>query len=448
MDAVTVGTRLRDQLNKDLQNDGRIGMIRPWLRGTNDPYMPPGATGEFKRMAQQSRTPWLGLVTDTFAKALFVDGYSSSDGVVSPAWSYWQANGLDARQSIVYRAALNYGLGWVLVVAGDPVPVIRPLRAAAVAAEYDDPDDPWPMHALVQKSATSWRLYDGTGWWPLEDRGGVLEAAGEPVSHGGQVCPLVRFRPQLDDDAIGILAPLLPVAQRIDAITFATQIALHYGAFRQRWATGLVRRKKRVQNPETGEWEETGEQEDPFRASIDRVWASSSQDTKFGDFAQTDVRGHLEAYTAAVRTLGNLAQLPPHIFGDMVNLAAETLAATYDSTRRRVEEFQSLFGEQWEQALRLAAALDGDADGAADVSSQVRWRDPEARALAATVDALGKMRQMLDVPAQALWPMVPGVTDQDLGEWKRMAEDAATQAAQLQATAFGLGGLTADGQPA
>jgi hypothetical protein len=53
--------------------------------------------------------------------------------------------------------------------------------------------------------------------------------------------------------------------------------------------------------------------------------------------------------------------------------------------------------------------------------AQVRWRDTEARSLSQTVDALGKLAQMLGVPPQELWERVPGVSQQDVDRWKAAA---------------------------
>ena len=437
---LAVATALRDRLRRDLGPDGRIGLVRDYVRGEYQMYMPPGATPEFRKMAQQSRTPWLPLIVDTFAKSLFVDGYRSTDGKDRPAWAYWQANSLDARQSIAHRTALTYGDASVLVLPGDPTPVIRPLRVTEVVTGWSDPDAPFPDYALV-RAGVEWHLYGPQTRLRL----GLDDPASDQwielgeEAHGMPTCPVVRFRPQLDDESLGIVRPLLPVQQRIDAIVFATQIALHYGAFRQRWATGLLI----PVDPETGE------RVKPFQASIDRVWTSENQDTKFGDFAQTDVSGHLQAYLSSVRTLAALSQTPPTVLlGELVNLSAEALAATYDATTRRIEEFQTIFGESWEQVLRVAAAADGDADGAADDAAQVRWRDTEARALAATVDALGKLSQMLSVPREMLWEMIPGWTQTDVERAREILAEQQAGEAVNQARAFGLTGLTDDGQPA
>ncbi len=68
--------------------------------------------------------------------------------------------------------------------------------------------------------------------------------------------------------------------------------------------------------------------------------------------------------------------------------------------------------------LRLAGKAMGDDAAWADMSAQVKWRDTTPRSLAQVADALGKMAQMLEVPAEELWEKIPDVTDQDLDRWK------------------------------
>src|SRR5690606_6340794 len=169
---------------------------------------------------------------------------------------------------------------------------------------------------------------------------------------------------------------------------------------------------------------------EPYAAAVDRLWVSDSSDTQFGDFAQTEVSGHLNAYQSHVRTLAAVSQISPLVLlGDLVNLAADALASVTDTTTRQIGEYETIFGESWEQTLRLAALAADDVEGARDTSAQVRWRDTEARSLAASVDALGKMAQMLMVPVEELWSRIPGVTEQDVERWKEVAGRADGMAA-------------------
>lgn len=397
--------------------DGRIGKIERYLAGDHDfPYMPKTAKSEYKHLAQRSITNWLPLIADTFAKGLFVDGYRPAKAYDNAApWTYWQANGLDARQTITHRGALEYGASYVLVLPGDRSPLIRPLSPTRTHALYADQDDEWPVYALVESgndgAGKLWRLYDNEAAYTLR----IGKDSDKPQlllteSHNLGVTPLVRFRSSLSDNSKGIIFPLMTIQDRVNESVFSLMIALQYASFRQRWATGLA-------IPVA----EDGKPIEPFKSAVDRLWVTDSPDAKFGDFDQTEVSGHLETYASTVRSMAAVAQTPPHVLlGDLVNLSADALAAAEASTQRKIGEYETIFGESWEQVLRLAAAADGDVASAQDESSEVRWRDTEARSLAQTVDALGKMVQMLGVPAEAAWERIPGVTDQDVERWKSL----------------------------
>lgn len=409
------------QLTKDLQPDGRLGLVRRYLAGEHDlPYMPNGAKPEFKRLAENSVDNWLPLVSDTFVKGLFVDGYRAPKaGSNAKAWAWWQANGLDARQGIAHRGAIDYGTAYVLVLPGkDSTPVIKPLSPLRSLAWYADDDDEFPELALYRVGRTArgdelWDIFDErTVYHYAQAPGERLRAIGAEL-HGMKVTPFVRFRDRLDGESVGIIRPLIPAQNRINDIVFSTQIALQYASFRQRWATGLA-------IPE----DEDGNPIEPLQSAIDRLWVSDDSETRFGDFSQTEVSGHLLAYGNGVKTLAARGQISPNVLtGDLVNLSADALAQMERSTQSKLGEYETLFGESWEDVFRLAAVAAGDADAARDTASQVRWRDTEARSLAATVDALGKLAQMLQVPVEALWERIPGVTDTDVAYWRSLRED-------------------------
>lgn len=424
IDAALAG-RLNDELTTDLARDGRLGLVRRYLNGDhNMPYMPRGAKAEYKHLAERSITNWTPLLSDTYAKGLFVDGYrpaKAADNAVP--WSYWQENGLDARQSIAHRGALEYGASYTLILPGTVqsrrIPLMRPLSPLRSAAWYRDDDDEFPEIGLRRIGTT----VDGAQLIELFDRQSVYTFARPKDSdrwilsrvedHGVGYTPFVRFRDRLDGEAVGIIRPVINLQDRVNEIVFSLLIALQYAAFRQRWATGLV-------IPE----DEDGNPIEPFQSAVDRLWISDSETAKFGDFAQTEVSGHLQSYESTVRTLAAVAQVSPNILtGDLVNLSADALAQMEASTQRKMGEYETLFGESWESAFRLAALAAGDSAAAIDTSAQVRWRDTEARSLSQTVDALGKIAQMLQVPVEALWEKIPGVTETDVSYWKSIRDE-------------------------
>jgi hypothetical protein len=421
-----LAARLDDELTTDLTHNGRLGKVRRYLSGDHDlPYMPRGAKEEYKHLAKRAITNWTPLLGDTYAKGLFVDGYrpaQAADNAVP--WSYWQENGLDARQSIAHRGALEYGASYTLILPGSVqtrrVPLMRPLSPLRSAAWYQDEDDEFPEVALRRRG----RTIDGADLIEVFDRKSVYTFARPKDSdnwilsrtddHDLGVTPFVRFRDRLDGEAVGIIKPIITLQDRVNEIMFSTLIAIQFAAFRQRWATGLV----------IPEDEETGEPIEPFQSAVDRLWVTDSTEAKFGEFNQTDIQGHLGAYESTVRTLAAVSQVSPNILtGDLVNLSADALAQMEASTQRKIGEYETLFGESWESAFRLAALAAGDRDAALDTSAQVRWRDTEARSLSQTVDALGKIAQMLQVPVEALWEKIPGVTEQDVSYWKSIRDE-------------------------
>lgn len=426
--------RLDSELRRDLSRDGRLGKVRRYLNGDHDmPYMPRGARQEYRHLAKRSITNWTPLLSSTYTRGLFVDGYRGAREADNAApWSYWQANRLDARQSIAHRGALEYGASYTLVLPGTlktkRVPVMQPLSPLRSAAWYQDPDDEFPEIGYRSKGTTS----DGTRLIELLDRESVYTFAkpkdgdtwtlSRSDEHGLGVTPFVRFRDRLDDEAVGVIAPAINLQDRVNEVVFSTLIALQYASFRQRWATGLAIPTEPVLD-EQGQ--ETGEElpVEPFEAAVNRLWISEDAEARFGDFAQTELSGHHAAYESTVKTLAATAELSPVVMmGDLVNIGADALAALQDGQQRRTNEYETNFGESWESAFRLAAHAAGDAANAADTSSQVRWRDTEARSLASTVDALGKVATMLQVPVEALWEKIPGVTDQDVLRWKTLRQ--------------------------
>lgn len=408
---------------------GVFGKVRRYLEGHHDlPYMPAGATAEFRDMARRSITNWLPLVSDTFSKVLFVDGYRSPKSKDNESsWRHWQANKLDARQTIAHRAALDYGVGYVEVLPSDAdSPSIKPVHPARVWAEYEDEDDEYPARYIIRRGKdedgnTLWRLVDDTNVYDVVAPQTGAVAVGESEAHRMPVAPLVRFRERLDVPAHGIIRPLIRIQDQINETRFMLAMGLQYASFRQRWATGLVIPRK-----------DDGTPVEPFQAAVNRLWVTDNPDAKFGDFAQTQVADHTNAYETGVKTMAAIGQLSPHVFaGDLVNLSADALAAVEASTQRKVDQYEMLFGENWEQVLTLAAVAAGDPEP--DPAAQVRWRDSESRSFAQTVDGIVKLIQGAAVPAEAMWPRIPGVTDTDIAEWKAMAASNTDGVAALAA---------------
>jgi hypothetical protein len=272
------------------------------------------------------------------------------------------------------------------------------------------------LDVQVSGRTVSYRLFDDEAVYFLADetdtmRLGPLALSEDvvlqgAVEHGMGVCPIVRFRnhEDLDEDSclLGEIEPLIPLQDQIDATTFGLMVAQHFQAFKQRYIIGWL-----------------GSEEQSQATAASRLWSFEDPDVKVGEFNEVNLGGYLDSRTATTELLATLSQTPPHhLLGKLVNLSAEALAAAESGQRRKIAERETTWGESWEQVLRLAADVEGVEVGDA---AEVRWRDTEARSLAQVVDALGKLTQMLGVPAQELWERVPGVSQQDVERWKATA---------------------------
>lgn len=415
-DVLEVAAMLSEARETD---ESHLRRVRAYVRGDHaSVYVPRAARSEYRELVRKARVNVLPLVVDTIAQSLYVEGYRPARESENAApWSIWQANRMDARQSGVHRSALTYGASYVLGVPGDTAPVLAPRSPLSLTAVYANPvDDEWPRYALEEAGEDVRRVYEAGVVHEVREReGGGFEYV-STAEHGFVHCPVVRFlnRYDLDGYIVGEVEPLMPLQDQINFTTFGLLMAQQFAAFRQRWVTGMS-------VPE----DDQGRPIEPFNVAVNRLLVAEDPDTKFGEFGQTDLGGYIESRESTLRHLATVSQVPPHaLLGQMANLSAEALAAAEAQQTRKIAERKALFGESWEQVLRMAAALAGDEEAAADESAQVVWRDTEARSMAATVDALGKLTQMLGVPASELWDRVPGVTMQDVERWKAAAAES------------------------
>lgn len=394
-----------------------LDALRDYRRGAQQHPMPrDGLPAEVARFIDMSRVNMVELVVDVLAQSLYVDGYRQNQADVtatdeSPGWFTWQANKMDSRQTSIHRGVFTYGVSYMLVLPGDPVPVMQAHSPRAMTVVYGDSPD-WPFAALHAEANGSremtYTLYDAEATYRFTSEGDLQHV--ETIPYGGEtggVTPVVRYLniEDIDGDLISEVERLSPLQDQIDVTTFGLMVAQHYQAFIQRYIIG---------------WEAKSEAE-RMKASASRLWTFDDPDIKVGQFTQAQLDGYLKSREDTTQLLAVISQTPPHhLLGQLINLSAEALAAAEAGHRRKIQQRQTILGEAHEQALGLVELMAGVTP---DVTAQVRWRDTEARSLSQTVDALGKMAEMLSIPPEALWERIPGATQQDIQLWKQLAAE-------------------------
>lgn len=456
--------RLRDQLLSKLDARAKtVSVLERYYDG--DHPLPDGlaeASGRkaielratFKRLLRESRSNWPEMVVSAVDERLAVDGFrfGGESKAAADVWELWQANAMDAESLLVHGAALSTGQAFVTVWPSDgeyptvtaehPSEVLvayeagsTRLRRAAIKRWEDDecylcatlylPDALWKWRSAhpvrgfggqFHAGATTWEpRADGDPEWPLPNRLGVV--------------PVVEYRanPKLRPAPYGggtaEFAGVLDIVDRVNETVFGRLMAMHFSAFRQKWATGIDIPKN-----------EAGEAIEPFDSAVSKLWATSSEKVSFGEFGEHSLTNYLEAAEADIQHLAAITKTPPHyLLGKMVNIPADGMKMAETGLVSKVRRHQRFLGESHEEVARLMVkAWNPDDDRANDVTAEVIWRDCESRSEAERVDALVKL-STLGVPRRALWERIPGVTQQQLDQWEveAAAEDARKALATL-----------------
>lgn len=451
-------------LQRDRDAPEGLKKIDRYMTGGHDgPYIPDFADDEYRLLAKRAISNWLPLLVKTPSQAMYVDGYRPGTGganlagsTSTPQWDFWQKSRLDGRQGAIYNGALTFGHAFVVVEKTAFGVIARGLSALRTTAIYDDPaSDEAPVAAV---SIVSWPEGATKGvadLWDAENRYTVkFSSLGDADSieiedrgaHGADECPVTRFAAYVDLDGrtTGVVGPMIPLTDRINQTVFDLLVAQTYASFKVRFATGMA--PPIIRDPETGEPvldKDGNPQAVPMNHNARRFLFAEDPDVKFGSLDESPLDGYINSIDMSIRHLAAVSQTPPHhLLGQIANLSAEALAAAETSLSRMVEQFRKAFGESWERVFRISAQI-GGTDGATDYHGEVIWRDMEARSLSMTADALGKMKEQLEIPAQGLWSRIPGVTQNEIDTWTEMREDADPMGAIAQAVTRASGARTA-----
>lgn len=446
-----IAVKLLAILDKDREE--RLLKIDRYIHGKHDdPYIPDNADTEYKLLAKRARSNWMPLVMSAPGQALYVDGFrrgrATEGGAardVSPLddeWTHWQNSRLDSRQSAIHNGALGYGHSFSLTERkpGSKRSTTIGLSALLTSALFEDPaNDLVPEAALtIKRWATSEERGLARMWIGPQEYAVTFKSLTDAESvtvvkgrrHKVTTCPVTRFTASVDLEGrtMGVVEPMIPLQDRINQTVFDLLVAQTYGSFQVRTVTGMAPplRMKAVLDELTGE--PTGDFvyeldsngrpiPENVRVNASRFMFAESEKAEFGSLPHTPLGGYIDSIDMSIRHLAAISQTPPHhLLGQIANLSAEALQAAEQSLARKVESFRKSFGESWERVFQLAAELEGNTAAAEDIHGEVLWRDVESRSLAATSDALLKLKD-LGIPVKGLWRRVPGTTQQELAYW-------------------------------
>lgn len=394
----------------------RLEGYSKWVRNEQDvPNIVARHNNKERQILQElSRAPWIGLMVSTFAQQLIVDGYrKSGSSENAKAWDTWQRNEMGKQQFALNRAVIMYGYAFMKVTDGvDPISdeqmarmkVVSPMNALPL---YEDPYwDEWPKYMLEKQP-------NGDYWWWDDEQYTILKfhqdkfTVVDTVEHEYGLVPFVRYANQMDLEGrcTGDVEPIIEVARCIDKTKLDLLLSQHHQGFMIRYGTGL-------QMPDSEDTET-----EKMRVAQESFLVSANPQAKFGVLPSAPLDGLIQAYKESLTQFLALCQLPAHIAGQIVNVAADALAAGTRSTMQKLFEKQSMWKSGHNQALRLVNIIEHRAEEAKDISFSVHWQDVTVQSLAQFADAWGKIVQMLKVPAEGTWDMIPNIDQSVVDGW-------------------------------
>lgn len=376
---------------------------------------------------------WCRLGVDAYEARLDVQGFrfEGQESVDDDLRRVWQHNGLDALASQAHLEALALSRSYVCVGAadtpgGDPVVTVEsPFQMTALRD---------PRTRKVVEAAKIWRDLDGTSRATLYQPNRTVQQ----VSDGGEwhtvsvdehglgrvpVVPIVNRGRILRPDGVSEFHDMIPIVDAAIKAATDMMIAAEYHAMPRRWIFGLKRDDFKDQN---------GNQVSPWSRIAGRIWSSENAEAKVGQFAEAQLTNFHETIKLLARSASQVMALPAnYLASDSINpTSADAMRAIDAQLEKRIERKHVVFGEAWEDVMRLVLRLKtGVWDPKAETLETV-WADPSTPSIAQKADATVKLVTARIIPVEQ--------AREDLGYGpvarKRMAEMDARAAAQgLQA---------------
>lgn len=409
-------------------NLGRRERYRDGEAGT--PEVPEGANRELKDIAENSRLNMCRVVVDAFTNGLQVSGFRSPDSSEDePIWNWWNAQRLTARQTEVHEAAVTSGWSFVSVLPDEEdQPAARIWSATEVDAVYDDPrNDMFPKHATLWRCVpTGWAVYhvdsvSVRSMRVVEERGAAQVVLEDEWEHGVTydgvpVCPVVRFRDKRtvgDYASTGEVEPIIPLQKSLNGVNFERLVASRFSVFNQKVIIG---------------W--TAPRDQLLKASNSRVWTFEDHpsDVEVKSLPSSPITPYNELIRELKEQIALEASVPIYqATGSVANVSENTLAMVEKAHNAKLTLKRRVFGEAWENVLRLAASLLG---ASISDTAEVLWKDTSPRPIGGVVDAIQKLSAQ-GVPVEELIDLVPGISQRRADTIRRKMADARAEQEKL-----------------
>ncbi len=385
---------------------------------------------EFDALLRCVTDNWMPLVVEAVAERLAPVGFRFGDDTNADkdAQLIWQRNHLDADSKLAHLAALTTGVCPVMVWAGDDgeaeITVEHPgqvyvayeagsrRRRFAAYKEWQSEWDDSVMCNLYTPTRIFKFVTDADGMLK-----GKLRERSESIPNPLGVVPVVEIRNRLrlrDSQPRSELMEVLSTQDQINKTVVDMLVAAEFGAFRQKWATG-------VDIPEDDAGNPVGE----FAIAVNRLLSVPAADARFGDFQPTDLNQYVSLIESRVLSIARRTRTPPHYMLGQAGVfpSGESIKSAETGLVAKVRDRHVTFGETWEEVIRLAFLVENDTERSKAHTAETIWADPESRTESEHVDATMK-KKTLGVPTLQLWEDL-GYTPATIERFRTMLLDEA-----------------------
>jgi uncharacterized protein YdbL (DUF1318 family) len=408
------------------QERDRVGRVDAYLRGEQDlPYLPANATVEFRQLRHRAKLNLLPLIVGSSTAAMKISGYrtpgAKSD---SPTWDLWKKCGMVSKSAKLVESALANGYSFASVMRGTSVvggastsvPQVRVYSARQAFAAYADiTNDIYPQYVVL----TNTSMTSVIGFVDDECIYELGKDADQQLSirsfqyHDMGCCPFVRIAPgeDIEGRCVGEVAPHIGQQDRLTQSVMDMLIVSNYGAHRIVMVSGIEAAKDKV----------TGKPI-PITVSSKRIITTPAADAKLQTAVGTQLDGYLKIIDQAAAHMAIASRTPAQaLAADLTNIGEGTLTASAQTFTGKIDDYKTTSGEQFKALFDLITFA---VDGAEDETAEVLWADIGNRSLAQVADPLVKIAQGLAFPPQVLWSMIPGITQDQIEEAKRLMLDS------------------------
>jgi len=386
-----------------------LAVLDAYAAGTQPlSFLSPEARTALAGRIQQVSVGIPRLVVSTLVERLRVTGFLRDGRPDAGLWRTWTRSDLDQLAPVAHREALTLGSSYVVVWAGrdgqaqvsvespKQVTVARDPATRQVTAalkRWEAPAAPGSaapvQHAVTFEPDTITRYAtDSAGTPATSGAWRVVETIRNPLGVV-PVVPLTNAERLLDVDGTSEFADVIPLTDALVKLLSDLLVTSEFYARPRRWATG-------VEVPV----DEAGLPVNPFASDADRTWISEAPESKFGQFAATDLAAYEAGVKVIMQQIVAVTSLPEHVLGVGSDnpTSADAIRASEAGLTARAEAKQRSFGRAWEAVARLAVAVESGVDPVS-VDVSVQWADPTTRSVAQEADAAVKLVQAGVLPA-------------------------------------------------